>query len=333
MVRPMRPRLGFTLIELLVVIAIIAVLIGLLLPAVQKVREASNRVKCQNNLKQLGLALHNYHGNYQRFPPGQVDYLTSDQPRPYGDRRCWMQMILAYLEQPALQIEIEAWMQTSGPGVRGHIWWAPDRWTVIPTLVCPSDPKSPKFITGADGDGLTGGTPEMSTGFHGNFVLCAGSTIYNPPGPVPPADRLGTKQKGIFYPLSAVRLADIDDGTSNTLMAGEIIVVPDGPGSTWQVDRDYRGGYYNSWDGNTQFSTLYPPNSPVPDRVDECLPYPRAPCSKGSDELVMTLRSYHAGGVNALLADGHVRFITDGVANDAYRALGTRAGGEPAADY
>jgi prepilin-type processing-associated H-X9-DG protein len=150
---------------------------------------------------------------------------------------------------------------------------------------------------------------------------------------VPPADRLGTKQKGLFYPLSSIRLADILDGTSNTLMGGEIMVVPDGPGTTWQVDRDYRGGYYNSWDGNTQFSTLYPPNSPAPDRVAECLSYPRAPCSKGSDENVMTLRSHHPGGVNALLADGHVRLIADAVANDVYQALGTRAGGEPPADY
>jgi prepilin-type N-terminal cleavage/methylation domain-containing protein/prepilin-type processing-associated H-X9-DG protein len=333
MLRRLTRQPGFTLIELLVVIAIIAVLIGLLVPAVQKVREASSRGKCQNNLKQVGLALHCYHDTFNCFPPGQVDYLTSDNPRPYGDRRCWMHLILSYLEQPALQREIEAWMQTSGPGNRGQIWWAPDRWTVIPSLVCPSDPKSPKVITGADGAGLTGGTPQTSTGFHGNMVLCAGSTIYNPPGPVPPADHLGTKRNGLFYPLSSVRLRDIDDGTSNTLMGGEIIVVPDGPGTTWEADRDFRGGYYNSWDGNTLFSTLYPPNSTAPDRVDECLPYPRAPCSKGSDDLVMTLRSYHPGGVNALLADGHVRFISDMVANNVYQALGTRAGGESAVDY
>src|SRR5947208_3147790 len=83
--------------------------------------------------------------------------------------------------------------------------------TVMPALVCPSEPNAPKFITGADGAGLAGGTPQTSTGFHANMVLCAGSTVYNPPGPVPPADRLGTKRNGLFYPLSSIRLADITD--------------------------------------------------------------------------------------------------------------------------
>jgi prepilin-type N-terminal cleavage/methylation domain-containing protein/prepilin-type processing-associated H-X9-DG protein len=318
---------AFTLIELLVVIAIIAVLIGLLLPAVQKSRESAARTKCCNSLHQIGVAMHTYHDDYSTLPYGQSNYFSSDGPSyppAYGERRCWMQSILPYLEQSALAEQIHNWMSqpASAPGASpylAHIWWTPDRWTIVPTLICSSDPASPKNITFGDGENLKGGTPEQSTGFHGNYVACAGSTLVNYPG---------TNMDGSFYPLSHVRLETITDGTSMTLLTGEIIVVPD------TTRRDYRGGYYNNWDGNTLFTTVYPPNTSVADLVDECINYlPHAPCTAGTGNNAMSLRSYHTGGVNAGLADGSVRFISNNVDPATYKYLGSRAGGETVGDF
>src|SRR5947208_2357155 len=159
--RVSRVRPGFTLIELLVVIAIIAILVGLLVPAVQKVREAAARTQCQNNLKQVGLALHNYHDVYKSLPPGQTNEIVNYDYPPYGERRCWMQKILPYLEQGPLYQQIEAWMNqpSSPPGqapYNAHVWWTPGRWTIVPTLMCPSDPANPKNVTAPDGESLQG---------------------------------------------------------------------------------------------------------------------------------------------------------------------------------
>jgi prepilin-type N-terminal cleavage/methylation domain-containing protein len=174
-------RKAFTLIELLVVIAIIAVLIGLLLPAVQKVREAASRTKCANNLKQVALALHSYHGARGFFPHGTYNYIdgTGSTPPPYNgsqDRRCWVQDILPYLEQEALFKEFDAFMSNGAH----HALDFPDNTTVIPTLMCPSGPAGPKVKTWN-----TGGGVDHSQGFSGNYVLCAGNDYFNPNGLAP----------------------------------------------------------------------------------------------------------------------------------------------------
>jgi len=218
-----RARLGFTLIELLVVIAIIAVLIGLLLPAVQKVRAAAARAKCTNNLKQIGLALHGYHDAYLQFPPGQYDGIAdSIASNPsYYFRASWMPTVLPFVEQAAFYgMYISA---LSSGSAYGYDW--PSNTTVFSVFMCPSDPANPKIAL--DGQG-----------FHGNYVGCAGSTVYAPAA-TDPTGTSTTAVKGIMYAQSSTHIADITDGLSNTLLLGEIILVPDTASQP-----DVRGRYY-----------------------------------------------------------------------------------------
>jgi prepilin-type N-terminal cleavage/methylation domain-containing protein/prepilin-type processing-associated H-X9-DG protein len=311
---PRSTRAGFTLIELLVVIAIIAILIGLLLPAVQKVRAAAGGMKCSNNLKQLGLALHSYHDAHACFPPGKFPPMSTIDAGNDFDRRTWMPKVLAYLEQEALANEVEAWHTPAPPAMTWQ--GCPHRWIPMPTLMCPSDPANPKTIT----YGNT--TPETSQSIHGNYVLCAGDDFFDPPYSLDGGDL-----NGCFYWKSRTRIADVTDGTSNTLLGGELIVVPD------RTTHDIRGRYYNdAHNGSALFSTKYPPDTSVPDRSMWCNPIPRAPCALGNTDRVQSQRSYHPGGVNSVFGDGSVRFLADGVNLAVYQALGTRAGGEVPGD-
>lgn len=183
----------------------------------------------------------------------------------------------------------------------------------MPLSVCPSDPNAPKVET------VTGN----QQGFHGNYIACAGSTAFNATG----TDG-GALLNGVFYTFSKTRLTDIADGTSNTLLGGETVVVRD------TTAHDKRGRYYNAWQGNTLFSTLYPPNTAVGDRSSYCVSGTKAPCQGLSATNVnYSARSWHSGGANFVLADGSVRFIPDNVNVEAYTALGTRAGGEPAGEF
>ena len=137
----------------------------------------------------------------------------------------------------------------------------------------------------------------------------------------PATDPKGSSLDGMFYSWSTTAFKDVTDGTSGTLMGGKIVLVRD------NGTDDMRGRYYYTHQGNSLFSTLYPPNTAVPDRQSYCINSPpAAPCSLGLDNLVVSLRSRHPGGVNALFADGSVRFLTSAINPTTYRALGTRAG-------
>jgi len=295
------------LIELLVVIAIIAILIGLLLPAVQKIRAAAQRMKCSNNLKQLALGLHNHNDTVGNFPPGQFNnYYGNDAPWVRG---CWVQPTLPYIEQDNLYRIYEAALVTNGS-------WAllcPNKDTIINTLVCPADPGSPKTQT-RDGNVVNGVT--VPQGLHTNYVVNAGSTLVTTPF---------TTTDGMFFVKSKVRITDATDGTSNTLMLSEILIVPD------TTTNDLRGRYCNAWYGNNSFTAAFPPNSTVADAVGyQGISTIFAPSTTVATTapVGLTARSMHSQGVNACLVDGSVRFVRNSITPAVWAAAASKSGGE-----
>jgi type II secretory pathway pseudopilin PulG len=323
------------LVELLVVIAIIGILIGLLLPAVQAAREAARRSQCNNNLKQLALALHLHHDAQQVFPPGTYNLIDVANSTPSGvnNRRCWMHDIMPYFEQGPNYTAFDTFMKS------GRIAYDyPDCDIDIPLLMCPSDGVNPKqqtwtFSTRGD----VGAVPSLdgigvSQGFSGNYIACSGDKYFNPgpPAAPPPGSSNSTKLSGIFFAINKVGFRDITDGSSNTAFLSELILSPD------VTDDDMRGRYYNSCGGGVNFTTLYPPNTTVPDKINWLSknPVAMAPgfyCPSGrciGQDAFLSVRSYHPGGVNLARADGAVGFMTNNVDVIVYNALGTRGGAE-----
>jgi prepilin-type N-terminal cleavage/methylation domain-containing protein/prepilin-type processing-associated H-X9-DG protein len=310
-----RRRRGFTLIELLVVIAIIAVLIGLLLPAVQKVREAAARMSCTNNLKQIALAAHNYHGDHGKFPTGvRLPVYVGD--RPTGGTTLWVEL-LPYFEQDNLYKRWDCYDN------RNNVTGGRNATTaqVIKLLICPSDPL-PEPV-----QEITYLTPAWAWGFYGmsSYGGNAGKrSVWT--GGAPAFPRM--TRDGIFFIDSCVRLEDILDGTSNTFLFGERYhrdpKYDVQHNDVWPASASMaqwgRWGYVGNGGamGNVTLSTPVPINYRVPPGGDFSTVEDRA-CAYGSG---------HPGGANFAFADGSVRFLSESTPLATLWALSTRADGE-----
>jgi prepilin-type processing-associated H-X9-DG protein len=308
------------LIELLVVIAIIGVLIALLLPAVQAAREAARRSQCTNNLKQLALGWHNHHDTYNYFPYGQMQQFAQNGGMPvppaFGAGNCvaWPVHLLPFVEQAPLYETIKNYA-LANPGTQAYSYPATVNQNIVASYMCPSDPNGPKKKPDSNNEG-----------FHTNYAACNGNTLFWTTANTPPrnAKKLST---GVgLVGATQVRFADITDGTANTLMLSELLV--------WSPGDDRRGRIFNTYQGETFFSTLYAPNTPNADAQYSCgasLP-PHMPCTAvGSGQnSINSARSRHTGGVNAALCDGSVRFIPQTISLAVWSASATRAGGEVA---
>ena len=325
-----RQRRGFTLIELLVVIAIIAVLIALLLPAVQAAREAARRIQCTNNLKQVGIAMHNYHDVIGTFPPGHRASVDGT----------WQTFVLPFIEgTPTYNAYNQAGRYLLADGITKN----PDQTlryggacntTVTTTrfnsLTCPSDTAFAVLVGTSNitehnyavNFGNAGLFQELQTGATG----IAYATPYYSGGAWLGAPYSDSDPS--YYPSRqrTYNISTITDGTSNTLMASEVIQSHDG---------SYRG--FTWWGDPACFETWLAPNSPLPDvtqgyctSIFPLIAAPNPPCTNttGTQGPTYGARSRHPGGVNTTFCDGSVRFIKNTININIWRALSTTQGSE-----
>ncbi len=304
-----RMRRGFTLIELLVVIAIIAVLIALLLPAVQAAREAARRSQCVNNLKQMGIAMHNYHDVIGSLPFGCRSFVGGPGVAPatgWNNDWTWLTAILPQIEQSTLYNSYNV-LQSVG-GAQNST----GRMTTIKTYACPSD--------GVYQDEWTNVTWSR---LRANYAANHGNTNYG-------GLTIGTTLwlTAPFTCGTCYGLKDIADGTSNTLMVGEVIA---STGAGWSGPI----GDSTVAVGGNAFEAWTTPNSPVFDSADRVCPplqnlngIPGCVVSANAQTQTLASRSHHAGGVNAAMCDGSVKFFKNTINPVIWSALSTSQGKE-----
>ncbi|MEZ6060347.1 MAG: DUF1559 domain-containing protein [Planctomycetaceae bacterium] len=307
---PNRSRVrGFTLIELLVVIAIIAVLIALLLPAVQQAREAARRTQCRNNLKQIGLALHNYHDVHRTLPSGWIAVLNG-QPSPHDGLSGfgWATMILPYLDQQNLYNQLDLNLAVNDhrnePFIRKR----------ITAYVCPSDPQ-PETWWIHEADHSHGHVaPATMQQDHVDLAELATANY---------AGVFGTQDlhlcehvsgaclsDGTFYHNSSVRLRDLTDGTSSTLIVGERLTKPE---LEW----------FTTWSG------MVPEGEEAFSRILGSTDHTPNSRALHLDDF----SSHHTGGALFCLGDGSVHFISENIDHGVYQKLATIAGGEAVGEF
>jgi prepilin-type N-terminal cleavage/methylation domain-containing protein/prepilin-type processing-associated H-X9-DG protein len=291
-------RRGFTLIELLVVIAIIAILIGLLLPAVQKVREAAAAAKCKNNLKQIGIGLHNYHGAQNYLPPGD------DTRTGYS----FQVFILPYIEQDNLYAQMKV------PTATNYTVGVPAAMTPVSMYLCPSclflqSTYGAEIINGQANyvthylgvGGPKGTNPQTGTAYTMLTKYSDGTAVDNSQG--------GYAAQGVLGRDSRVKLTDITDGTSNTFMVGEL------SSNTANSYRSYIRGHCCSNDSQSKN---------VINAIGS------TPYNGSNNYNDISFNSNHTGGgAHFLMADGSVRFLTPSLPMNVYLSAASRDGGEP----
>ncbi|MBI1325620.1 DUF1559 domain-containing protein [bacterium] len=328
-----RASRGFTLIELLVVIAIIAVLISLLLPAVQSAREAARRAQCVNNMKQIGLALHNYESSNGAFAPVKLMSGSCSVPnKPYNMPQgsvlntTGFVLILNYLEQSALYNAYNfshassnaAWNGGNTTLIGSHFVNSTVVGSLVSAYSCPSDTEEPVWNWDSSGTGPYA----MANARRSNYVLMSSRyTEYDcPTNAMPPRD-----QMGYFYTDLAISIRDVTDGTSNTVMVGET------PKMKWSWDSNrYFGPYWGAGAHTSTHGVVYPPTHAwAPNSVPNAPWYDnRFPPNNAKLIYAWRIGSKHPGGVNMTMGDGSVRFIKNTVNVYTWWALQTISAGE-----
>ena len=309
-------RHGFTLVELLVVIAIIGILIGMLLPAVQSVREAARRTQCLNQLKQMALAMHNYENSFEVFPPG----FTFQRDTGMLQTMLWSGIILPQIEQENLYqtLDLEgSWTLDGSPNEAACA-------VQLEIFQCPSR-RAPNLV--AEGQGIPNRVPC-------NYLACASGTSVTESGARPYVGDPDVSD-GMLYENSEVGFHSVTDGSSNTVLLGEAVFDftlfgPDNVNQQEVVDHWYIGTDFLSadpWDDSGDLSeAIGSTGCPLNAEFDPNM-------NSSFDEVELSFSSRHPGGAQLAFADGHARFVPETLDRETFSQIGTRNGGEVVSDY